>query len=170
MKEYSNAHNKGMNRIGTAMFHDGLVPWEESTPPDIEKGEEYWTGRIRACAYCGSMHPADIANAIRAGAQGEWADRKYGWPHKAYFTNIPNPFAGMLEIRGSANFLCDGWCDMGNGHSHAPAEPAEEKMTGKFYSVHLLDACLEDRDIIEKHLGLHFVFRDDGGVSWSAIE
>lgn len=166
---YSIAHRRGMNHFGQTLFPDGQVPWEDAQAPDIQKGERYWTGRLRNCAYCGSMHPADVAAAIRAGAKGEWADMKYGWPHKAYFDDIPNPHAGMLEIRGSANFVQPGWVDMGNGHSHAPAEPAAEKTHGKFYTVHLRDATPEEREVIEAHLGLHFEFTDDGAVRWQRI-
>jgi hypothetical protein len=33
-----------------------------------------------------------------------------------------------------------------------------------------MDATPEDRDVIEKHLGLHFEFRNDGKVSWQRVE
>lgn len=55
-------------------FHPGgAVPWQERD------------GR-RHCAYCGSLHPSDLDAALGAGASLGWADRKYGWPHKAYIT------------------------------------------------------------------------------------
>lgn len=114
------------------------------------------------------MHPADVANAIRAGARGEWADRKYGWPHKAYFDAIPNPHKGLMEVRSSANFKPEGnddWIQDGE-YWHEPPKPAPELTNGKFYSVHLMDACPEDRDLIECHLGLRFEFADDGRVTW----
>ncbi|MBB3258211.1 hypothetical protein F4827_003079 [Paraburkholderia bannensis] len=127
------------------------------------------------------MHPADVAAAIRAGATGSWADRKYGWPHKAYFEGIPNPHVGLREIRTSANFKPEG-----DGWVHRP-EPRFDESTGarlpdrdrwvkysiagattydKFYSVHLQDASPEDRATIEQHLGLSFEFMEDGGVRW----
>jgi hypothetical protein len=37
----------------------------------------------RTCSYCGSIHPADLlarTDVVRV----EWADLKYGWPHKLY--------------------------------------------------------------------------------------
>lgn len=80
--------------------------WRNAIAPNLETGPT--TGRLRACEYCGSMHPADVAEAIRRGASGSFADFKYGWPHKAYFERIPNPHAGMLES------LC--------GHSHGVPE------------------------------------------------
>lgn len=68
--EYSIAHRRGMNVVGQGMFPDGRVPWDDAAPPDIEKGPRYWTGRLRSCAYCGSMHPSDVVAAIQAGARG----------------------------------------------------------------------------------------------------
>jgi hypothetical protein len=104
---------------------------------------------------------------------GEWADMKYGWPHKAYFENIPNPHAGLLEIRASANFLPDDhrkdWIKSSDGHWHEPGTPASEKTYGKFYTVHLMDATPIEKTIIEAHLGLHFTFMDDGKVSWTKL-
>jgi hypothetical protein len=165
--DYSIAHRDGMNLLGQGLFPDGRVPWEDATPPDIESGRT--TGRLRHCAYCGSMHPAAVAAAIRAGARGEWADRKYGWPHKAYFIDIPNPHTGLLESRASANFKPEDrpdWIQVDEHHWREPGKPAPETTDGKFYSVHLMDATPEDRETIETHLGLKFEFMDDGRVSW----
>ena len=172
--EYSIAHFEGMNVFGEEMWPDGRVPWQDATPPDIEKGEKYWTGRLRSCGYCGSMHPADVVAAILAGAKGEWADMKYGWPHKAYFYGIPNPPAGLLEVRSSANFKPEDitdWIKTTDGeHWRQPGTPASETTYGKFYTVHLRDATPENRAEIEKHLGLTFDFKEDGGVSWKIYE
>lgn len=118
MSEKSIAHKHGMNLVGQGYWPDGLVPWKK-------RGDDR-----RHCEYCGSLHPADVAAAIRAGAKGEWADWKYGWPHKVYLSG--------------------------------------ETTSGKFYTVHLQDATSEDRETIEKHMGLRFTFYDDGGeVGWS---
>lgn len=169
--EYSKAHDDGMNKIGSRMWPAGHVPWDDAVAPDIESGDEKrMSGRLRSCAYCGSMHPADVVAAIKAGAIGSWADMKYGWPHKAYFNGVPNPHAGMLEIRGSANYVVEGWVDTGNGRSHAPAKPADKTLMWKFYTVHLQDATPEDRAVIESHLGLRFEFTQDGKVSWKRAE
>lgn len=160
------AHKLGMNNLGTSMHPDGLVPWREATPPETSGYSR--AGRLRSCGYCGSMHPVDVANAIRSGAKGSWADKKYGWPHKAYFDGVPNPHAGLMEVRASASFMPDGctdWIQCGD-HWHEHPRPASATTNGKFYSVHLMDATPEDRDVIETHLGLHFDFKDDGGVTW----
>lgn len=165
--------------FGAKQFYpDGNVPWREATPPDLQAGVT--SGRLRSCSYCGSMHPADVAAAIRAGARGSWADRKYGWPHKAYFDAVPNPHAGQLETQSSATFKSDRFphevreprYDERTGervadyvrYTDAP-KPAAATTHGKFYTVHLQDASPEDRETIERHMGLRFTFVDDG-VSW----
>lgn len=152
-------------------FHaDGLVPWRDAKPPEATGRSRI--GCLRGCGFCGSMHPSDVVAAIQAGASGSWADRKYGWPHKAYFDAVPNPHAGLLEVRSSANFKPDGhddWIQDGD-HWHEPPKPAGALTHGKFYSVHLMDATAEERAAIEKHLGIHFEFHDDGKVSWKRID
>ena len=172
--EYSIAHRDGMNLVGEGLWPDGRVPWDDAAPPEVASGDERrMTGRLRNCGYCGSMHPADVAAAIKAGAKGEWADTKYGWPHKSYFDGIPNPHAGLLESRASANFKSEehlDWTPTGDGHWREPGKPAPATTYGKFYTVHLMDAAPEDRVVIEKHLGLHFEFTDDGKVSWQRVE
>lgn len=161
-------------------FHpDGNVPWRAATPPDISAGKTI--GSLRACDFCGSMHPADVAAAIRAGAVGHWADRKYGWPHKAYFDAIPNPHVGQMESYTScyappqAEIDAGKWVQVPDGFSRingAPqlrwvqaGQPAPATTHGKFYTVHLQDATPEDRETIERHLGLAFEF-DERGISW----
>jgi hypothetical protein len=48
--------------------------------------------------------------------------------------------------------------------------PASATTSGKFYSVHLLDATPEDKALIESHLGITFDFSDDGKtVSWKRV-
>jgi len=174
------AHKHDMNHIGRDMWPDGTVPWDEARPPQKRPGSMMMTGELRNCGYCGSMHPADVAAAILAGAKGSWADRKYGWPHKAYFDKIPNPHAGLLEVRCGGTHKSDmtpvehietryneitGASYKHKTYTEHP-RPAPATTYGKFYSVHLQDATPEERDIIEKHLGLKFTFQD-GKVSWA---
>ena len=169
---------------------DGRVPWRPAEPPDVPAGRN--TGRMRACSYCGSMHPADVAAAVRAGSKGHWADLKYGWPHKAYFDDVPNPHAGMLESRGwssrpsQADIESGRWVEVPDpraprfdSKTGAPLptkmqwilkpEPAAATTHGKFYSVHLQDATPEDRETIERHLWLAFTFDPDGKVHWQPL-
>ncbi|MDR6381815.1 hypothetical protein [Paraburkholderia caribensis] len=175
------AHRRDMNHFGQSQYSDGLVPWFDAEAPNLDAGRT--TGRLRACGYCGSMHPADVAAAIRAGAKGHWADFKYGWPHKAYFDGIPNPHAGMLESRCSCSHPKQeevdagkwvrsptGMFDQSTGKPtftwREPGKPAAQTTYGKFYTEHLQDATPEDRATIEQHLGLSFEFSEDGRVSW----
>jgi hypothetical protein len=172
--------------FGAARFYpDGTVPWSEPKAPDVNAGGlNHSIGRLRSCEYCGSMHPADVAAAIRAGAKGEWADRKYGWPHKAYFHDVPNPHAGMLEVRSSSTVKSERYqrevreprYDEKTGERVADyvtyteePQPASATTSGKFYTVHLQDATPEDRETIERHLGIAFEFMGDG-VSWRPAE
>lgn len=153
--------------------------WRGAEAPDIEAGRD--TGRLRGCGYCGSMHPADVAAAIRAGARVEIADRKYGWPHKVYLREVPNPHAGLLEVRSSTSFPAAGYVEASDpraprfdsmtGKPLPPAKrwirtsTADATTWGKFYTEHLQDATPEDRATIEGRLGLRFEFKD-GKVEW----
>jgi len=160
-----------------SVAHKHGVPWSAATPPDFEAKRT--TGRLRACGYCGSMHPADVAEAIRQGASGHWADFKY-WPHKAYFEGVPNPHAGLMEIRSSSSHPSEAYpvehtrmrINDRTGERQdqkwysEPPKPASATTYGKIYTVHLQDASPEDRDLIEQHLGMSFEFTDTGSVSW----
>jgi hypothetical protein len=144
---------------------------DDAVAPDIESGDEKrFAGRLRSCAYCGSMHPADVVAAIKAGAVGSWAYMKYGWPHKSYFDGVPNPHAGMLESLSGANYkVGEDWVQTSDGLWRGPYTPAASTTMGKFYSIHLLDATPEEKLIIEQHLGLTFEFTPDGKVSWEKV-
>lgn len=176
--------------------HGQFTAWTAAKAPDLECGHNLYTqGRLRSCDHCGSMHPADVAAAIRAGAKGHWADFKYGWPHKAYFDGVPNPYAGMRcsvtstgygskkgeqDAHTKEHIAGTGgeWVQLANptdleekkpehvGHSWHRVEAERATTHGKFYTVHLKDATPEDRETIERHLGLRFTFDDKGGVSW----
>lgn len=183
--EFSCAHLNDMNPLGQHLYPDGLVPWRNAQPPNLTGGiDEQPTGLLRQCAYCGSMHPADVVTAIQAGARGEWADMKYGWPHKAYFHGIPNPHAGKLESRAFISHptpeqISAGWRRVQYGfnphtgepayHWAEPGTPADPTTWGKFYSIHLQDASPDDRAVIEQHLGLSFTFTEDGRVEWKPV-
>ncbi len=183
--ELSIAHKFDMNHFGVTNWPDGLVPWRAADPPNLESAEPSAIGSLRACSYCGSMHPADVAAAIRAGAKFHWADRKYGWPHKAYGEGIPNPHAGMLEVRASARSASPAFPREVRQPRFSPLtgervddyvtyteEPKAASATtwGKFYSVHLQDAAPDDRGLIESHLGIAFNFTDGGHISWYSAE
>lgn len=181
-EEFSIAHCSDINYLDVGEYPDGCVPWRPAEPPDINS-EHRSTGRLRGCSCCGSMHPADVADAIRAGAKFRFADMKYGWPHKVYGRDIPNPHAGMLEVLCTSSSKSDS-CPREVRYPHYDEDtgarlpdrvwfteipkPARETTEGKFYTRHLLDASPEDRRIIEKHLNIKIKF-EDGKVSWRAL-
>jgi hypothetical protein len=129
------------------------------------------------------MHPADVAAAIRQGALGDLADRKYGWPHKIYLNKVPNPHAGMLEVRASSTApslampreVREPRYDPRTGvrvadyvrYTETP-QPARATTWGKFYTVHLQDASPEDLATIEQHVGLHITF-EGNQVHWNPL-
>lgn len=178
MSETSIAHIQDAN--AHRFYDDGRATWSQETPPDIDAGRN--TGRLRGCDYCGSMHPTDLAAAIKAGAAVSWADFKYGWPHKVYVDGIPNPHAGMTEVRG--------WSSSERPGFERVASPRYSELTGervadhiqwvqksvagptthgKFYTEHLQDATPEDRETIERAMGLRFTFTV-GGVHWAPFD
>jgi len=63
-----------------------------------ETGEKWEAEPFRTCGYCGSIHPEDLLRFLDAGAQLGGADWKYGWPHKFYVENIPNPQPERLYV------------------------------------------------------------------------
>lgn len=178
----STAHKGAIHFQFADKYPGDVTGWRDAEAPVWPADDERrTTGRLRACDYCGSMHPADVAAAIVAGATGEFADWKYGWPHKTYFDGIPNPHVGMIESRAGnshppqAEIDAGKWIRVRIGFNSTTGEPmysyrdagkpAAPTTHGKFYSIHLQDATAEERDIIQQHLGLVFTF-EDGRVRW----
>lgn len=181
-------------------YPGGGVPWTAGKAPDLTCGHNtYTTGRLRSCGYCGSMHPADVAAAIRAGAKPHWADFKYGWPHKAYIDGVPNPYAGMRcsttstgygskkgeQDRHTVEYIertGGEWVQLANyndlrekkpefvGHAWHRVDVERATTMQKFYTVHLQDATPEDRETIERALGKHFMFEADGRIRWRPVD
>lgn len=183
MTETTRAHANDWQ--ATRFNPDGNAPWRDAVAPDIASGRT--TGRLKGCSFCGSMHPADLAAAIRAGATMSLADMKYGWPHKAYVSGVPNPHAGMLESLSSKSHPPDeekasgAYIEVpGYGFDQATGKP-NTKWTAagtpapatvghaKFYTIHLQDASPEDREAIEHALGLTIAFNDVGGIHWAPV-
>lgn len=113
---------------------------------------------FRTCSYCGSMHPEDLLNALRAGASASGSDWKYGWPHKFYIEGIPNPKAGHPHVdyttcgRPSEQTLAEGgWEQYQDGFNPRtgepnmswrkpmPARPCPPTLHAKWYNEHLQD-------------------------------
>jgi hypothetical protein len=161
-------------------YPDGMATWRDAKAPNFD------AGRLRGCSYCGSMHPADLAEAIRAGATVSWADFKYGWPHKLYVSGVPNPHAGLPEVTmyvstpthdqiasGAVIEVPTGRFSETTGQPTTQwvgkPTPAPERTHGKFYTLHLQDATPTDREVIEKAMNLTFTF-SDSKVAWAPIK
>ncbi len=156
-------------------------PWSWRDP---HRGEHF-----RRCSFCGSVNPDDLA--AEPTWRAEWADRKYGWPHK-FYVNIPNRNPEALFVVSAINreprdeeranwvsvadltdeqrtwLVRDGW-------QRADEEPrygwfmfgTRPNHFGKFYTVHLRDAGLDPgvKQKIEQQSGLAFTFTGDA-VEW----
>lgn len=155
-----------------------------------------WTWRepahgqhFRTCSFCGSIHPDDLA--AEQTWRAEWADRKYGWPHK-FYVDIPNrdprqmyvlggvnryessPLAGVVPFEElteeqTAMVERDGWESFGPGSGILFGTRTVH--TAKFYNVHLSDNAVSDavRETIAARSGLAFTFGDDR-VSWRPVD
>lgn len=51
---------------------------------------------FRRCSFCGSIHPGDLA--AEPSWHGDWADMKYGWPHKFYVQGVANRHPEIRRI------------------------------------------------------------------------
>jgi hypothetical protein len=146
---------------------------------------------FRTCSYCGSIHPEDLLNALRAGAKAGGSDWKYGWPHKFYIEGIPNSQAGNLVTRMSGSGpLPMTERDRAEWESHGKRPGCKVEITedgdrwrarvlepdgatthGKWYNVHLKDlsqaAFDELAPLLERHTGIKFE-RDEKGIKYSA--
>lgn len=157
-------------------------PWSWWEP---SRGEHF-----RRCSYCGSVHPDDLA--AEPEWRAEWADRKYGWPHK-FYVDIPNRQPERLYVISSCGGDTppamypsmvaradltpeqeeaverdgynrpDSWATF-FGFGHRPMHH------GKFYSVHLRDSALDPavKRTIEQRCGLEFTF-DGNSVAWRSV-
>lgn len=162
--------------------------WEWRDP---SRGEHF-----RRCTHCGCVHPEDLAVEFELGTRAEWADRKYGWPHK-FYVSIKNrdPYT-LFCIGGSHGGDPDR--DPGPGYIHITALTPEQRDValrdgslreddpvdgshwylfgtrqhhfGKFYTAHLADPELNVsiKEKIERACGIHFEF-NGGRVSWSGV-
>lgn len=174
----------------------------ETTPSPVHAGEaDRWGGwhwrepirgeHFRRCSYCGSMHPDDLVTTARG--RIDWADRKYGWPHK-FYVHVPNQNPDALFAVGSGPGLVEGqpnpegWV---NGSDLTPAQvdilardgwggvdenrsylfgPRREHF-GKVYTIHLADPALseETRVAAAEMCGLRFEFVPGGRIRWEPV-
>lgn len=135
-------------------------------PPPPRNGDlhgDEWSDRdgYRACAWCGSMHPADFAKLIRAGefTRVEWADWKYGWPHKLYADTTTRLDLTAEELART------------NTVWGPPGTTTRRLWNGavKFYSVHLRHADPGDKALVEMVGQIEFEFDTGSGVHWRKV-
>lgn len=139
---------------------------------------------FRTCTYCGSISPDDLA--AEPDWQAEWADRKYGWPHK-FYVSVPNRNPAQRFIIGAttgsptslavgewvradeipADVNVEGWEDARSSYQWFSIGTRPQHHA-KFYTVHLADPMLGDgiRDRVQTVSGLQFTF-EEGRVSWA---
>jgi hypothetical protein len=145
---------------------------------------------FRRCSYCGSVNPVDLV--AEPAWRADWADMKYGWPHK-FYVDIPNREPATLYVV-SATFTTDpgrspargdiAWEDLtpeqmaaacSDGYDRGDRRPTfiqfghHANHGGKFYTAHLADRALDPaaKAAIEERCGLRFTF-NDGRVSWAS--
>jgi hypothetical protein len=160
--------------------------WRWDTPYD----EQSW----RHCSYCGSMDPEFVATN-EAITHIEWADYKYGWPHK-FYANVINHESHKLYVIGSMYTRDDeaakrrGYVDIRHRRKLTGAQRDaldryrfggrrpnwvtfghRDMLMGKFYTVHLAEDSLDPAliDAVEKKCGLRFTFRN-GKVGWKPYD
>ena len=137
------------------IFKFGKTVWRDAEPVHKDGYQGYV---YRSCSYCGSINPDDLLKAVAAGAILEGADWKYGWPHKFYVRDIPNPIAGQQIKVGSS----DGKPIMGQASKTAGM---------KWYNEHLEDLNDDEfkrvADMITEKTKIVFS-RDEKGVKYKA--
>lgn len=141
---------------------------------------------FRRCDYCGSINPDDLV--AEPTWHADWADRKYGWPHK-FYVDIPDR-KGELDCVDSTNSAVRP--SFGDWKRVADLTPAERKACSewvlasqtwvqlavrsshhaKFYTEHLQDPAIsaETKDAIHRISGLEFEWMLDGRVGWRPYE
>lgn len=86
---------------------------------------------FHSCSWCGSIAPADLASALREHGFGK----------------------GKMRLH---------FADMKYGWPHkAYVDNGPDGSWIKFYTEHLQDAEPADREVIQRHLGLRFIFGTD---------
>lgn len=154
-------------------------------------GGWYWAEprhheHFRRCSYCGGIHPDDLA--AEPLWRAEWADAKYGWPHK-FYVDIPNRSPGQLFYIGSVSHwdekyraqgyiptgeLTDGQRAVLRETGAGDVDPGRGWLLGtrtshfgKFYTAHLADPAISDetKNAVQRRSGLRLTFID-GRVRW----
>jgi len=109
--------------------------WRRRTPDDrYPHGEPF-----RCCGYCGSIHPEDLLTVLNTGARLGGSDWKYGYPHKFYVYDIPNPHANEPSVVGSQSVERDGM------RVNESIIGRQGTFHSKWYNQHLLDEGYDEQ-------------------------
>lgn len=165
------------------------------TSPDSPFVFDSWTWRepskgehFRRCSFCGSIHPEDLVN--EQGWVPEWADRKYGYPHK-FYVNLSNRDPERLfhvsTLYGEKGEVEKGYIsssDLSPRQVEAVKETGYEPEEGKFYRFgtrtthfakfytdHYMDPDLSaaTTEEIMRRSGIKFSLSPEGKLSWEAF-
>lgn len=162
------------------VHHGEADRWGGWSWRDPSRGEHF-----RRCSYCGGVNPDDLA--AEPVWRADWADFKYGWPHK-FYVDIPNRNPDALFAIGAANHpqptsgAYIAWADLTPVQLEIARRDGFDRDEdgwayilfgtrpthgGKFYTTHLAAADLDPdvRAAIEQRCGLAFTF-DGTQVSW----
>lgn len=156
-------------------YLDLPIEWRPADPMG-EQSEDVIGGHngtygypFRTCSYCGSMHPEDLAYWLQQpGVEINGSDWKYGWPHKFYIENIPNPKVGLQVVSSARSEF--------NGTEHIVTPgygPAPAFTFAKWYNTHLRDqgydreAILHLLELLNNGSGITFAW-DETGLKYSA--
>lgn len=171
-------------------IHPDAEGWGGWSWADPVRGEHF-----RRCDLCGSVHPDDLV--AEQGWRAEWADMKYGWPHK-FYVELPNrdperpyvvsvttgdqlpalriagEYVAWDDLTDDQRTICerDGYGEDDDGWRPTfVAFGTHPTHHATFYTIHLADTDLapDTKTVIEQRSGLAFRF-DDGRISWKAVE
>lgn len=157
------------------------------------RGEEGWLWRkpsrvehFRRCTFCGSINPEDLV--AEPEWHPNWADQKYGWPHK-FYVDIPDRKGKLDWLGGSTEDMSDeelaryGWKRVKDLNRKERKALKDANLVGeyavvgigtravhhaKFYTEHLADPRVsqEVKGAIYQRSGLVIEFRADGHIEW----
>lgn len=145
---------------------------------------------FRRCGFCGSIHPDDLAAEVWL---PQWADRKYGWPHKFYVdidNREPEALFALSSTWGGSGEPGRGevpWDDLtaeqralyerdhggltpDGRHPTSVGFHTRPRHNAKFYTIHLSDPAIDTatKAAIESRCGLRFAFVN-GHVYWEVV-
>lgn len=141
------------HKSNSPIFQLGETHWREPEPTRAPYGTTF-----RTCSYCGSIHPEDLLTLLKGGARLGGSDWKYGWPHKFYVYEIPNPLAGQTVQMGSESKRVDGQIVSSPILGAAPST-----QQSKWYNEHLLDDGFDE----EAQDALIKVLADQAGIQFT---